>query len=104
MITKIGDQFIQSTHFQTDGSKTIRLQNETITTWRDGSVICYTNGKRHRIDGPAVIYANGDRVWYREGVRHRDDGPAVECADGRKFWFINGNELSFEEHRAEKSN
>jgi hypothetical protein len=25
----------------------------------------YINGKRHREDGPAMIYANGTRHWYK---------------------------------------
>ena len=50
----------------------------------------YQNGKYHRLDGPAIEYANGYKVWYQNGKRHRLDGPAVECADGYKEWFQNG--------------
>jgi hypothetical protein len=46
-----------------------------------------SNGKFHRDDGPAVIYADGDKAWYQHGKFHRDDGPAVEYADGDKFWY-----------------
>ena len=46
--------------------------------------------KLHREDGPAIEYANGDKVWYVNGELHREDGPAQEYANGSKFWFLNG--------------
>jgi hypothetical protein len=50
----------------------------------------YTNGKRHREDGPAYEDANGIKEWYINGKRHREDGPAYEDANGIKEWHING--------------
>ena len=50
----------------------------------------YQNDKRHRVDGPAVESASGEKNWYSNGKRHRTDGPAVEYADGTKFWYSNG--------------
>jgi hypothetical protein len=47
------------------------------------------NGLHHRIDGPAVIYDNGDESWYVHGVRHRSDGPALTW-HGNTGWFIEG--------------
>ena len=44
----------------------------------------------HREDGPAVEYANGDKVWYKNGLRHRKDGPAVEYNNKDKEWYLNG--------------
>ena len=44
----------------------------------------------HRIGGPAIEYADGDKLWYVDGNNHRADGPAVENADGYKAWCING--------------
>ena len=55
--------------------------------WRD------SYGRLHRLDGPAVIYANGTRMWYIDGDLHRSDGPAVEWADGDREWYVHG-ELS----------
>ena len=49
---------------------------------------------RHRENGPAIEYSNGDRVWYQNGLLHRIDGPAVEWARGNKDWFINGKILT----------
>ena len=48
------------------------------------------NGCCHRLDGPAVIYENGDQEWYQNDRRHRTDGPAVIRADGSRFWYQNG--------------
>ena len=52
------------------------------TTWR-------LNGQRHRVDGPAVEFANGSKEWWLNGVSHRADGPAVELVSGYKAWFQN---------------
>lgn len=48
----------------------------------------HKDGKRHREDGPAAEYADGDRYWYQHGKFHRDDGPAIEYANGNKGFFI----------------
>ena len=48
------------------------------------------NGKLHRVDGPAVEWANGDKLWYLNDKLHREDGPAIERADGYKAWYLNG--------------
>jgi len=49
-----------------------------------------SNGKTHRLDGPAVIYPNGDKEWWVNDKQHRVDGPAIEYVDGHKEWYING--------------
>jgi len=46
--------------------------------------------EHHREDGPALEYANGDKVWFLNGECHREDGPACEGANGTKKWFLNG--------------
>ena len=50
----------------------------------------YKDGKRHRTDGPAVLYTNGTQFWYKEGERHRTDGPAAVRTNGSEAWYING--------------
>ena len=52
----------------------------------------YKEGKFHREDGPAVIYANGIHIWYKENKVHRDAGPAIIWPDGAQRWFKNGEE------------
>jgi hypothetical protein len=54
---------------------------------------------RHREDGPAAEWSNGDKAWYLNGVRHREDGPAVEYADGDKAWYLNGVKYTEEEFK-----
>ncbi len=56
------------------------------------------NGKRHREDGPAEEYTNGDRWWWVDGKRHREDGPAVEKADGTKEFYLNSIRYNNEEY------
>ena len=56
-----------------------------------------SNGKFHRDDGPAVIYADGDKAWYQHGVRHRADDPAIIGADGTEYWYLNHTQLTFDE-------
>ena len=52
--------------------------------------------KLHRLDGPAIEYANGNKEWFQNGKRHRLDGPAIEFCpgayfvDGHKEWYQNG--------------
>ena len=43
------------------------------------------------------VYEDGDRCWYQNGKLHRLDGPAIEWADGTRQWWINGKQLSEEE-------
>jgi hypothetical protein len=71
------------------------MDNPTID--KDGNKWWYdSNGKFHRDDDPAVVRANGTKVWYQHGNIHRDNGPAVECASGDKWW-LNSQYMSFDE-------
>ena len=46
------------------------------------------NGFPHRINGPAVVYSDGEMRWFRHGLRHRDDGPAQVWAEhGIEMWY-----------------
>jgi hypothetical protein len=44
----------------------------------------------HRLDGPAIEWANGGCEYFINGVRHRVDGPALITSDGSYSYFING--------------
>ena len=48
------------------------------------------DGQYHRVDGPAIEWADGTKVWYLNGQLHRNDGPAVEWENGSKVWYLNG--------------
>ena len=86
---------------------TVTVDDTGTTTWHnelgqrhrtDGPAVEFANGDRewyvngdlHRLDGPAVEYADGDQVWYVNGLYHRTDGPAIEHACGNRFWYQNG--------------
>ena len=56
----------------------------------DGDRWWYVNGKLHRVDGPAAEWANGTKSWWVNDQYHREDGPAVEWANGTKLWYVNG--------------
>lgn len=58
--------------------------------YADGTKHWYLNGKLHREDGPAVEFTNGDKWWYKNGKFHRVDGPAVISANGDKHWYVCG--------------
>lgn len=82
-----------------DEDKNIRWYNNKDEIHRlDGPAIEYANGdkewwvkgKLHRLDGPAVEWAGGTKEWWVDGKRHRLDGPAVECANGTKVWYVEG--------------
>ena len=45
--------------------------------------------KLHRVDGPCIMFRNGNRYWFQNGKQHRDDGPAVEFGDGVREWRSN---------------
>ena len=50
-----------------------------------------TKGNLHRLDGPAIIYCDGDMDWYAYGELHRDDGPArIWPSAGLEEWYKNG--------------
>jgi hypothetical protein len=48
------------------------------------------DGKLHREDGPAAIYADGSKAWAIHGLYHRVDGPAIQYSTGQTEWRING--------------
>jgi hypothetical protein len=65
--------------------------NNTICKISDSDTKCWVLVDRnilHRLDGPAVIYTNGDKEWFFMGMRHRIGGPAIEYIDGYKEWWI----------------
>ena len=45
--------------------------------------------------------ANGTKRWRLNDKLHRVDGPAIEYADGNKYWYLNDKEyteMEFWEH------
>ena len=66
------------------------METYKVTVDEYGTICWYQNDKRHRLDGPAIEYADGHKTWYQNDKRHRLDGPAVESSDGSNFWHKNG--------------
>ena len=62
--------------------------------WADGTQVWCADGKYHRAAGPSIIWADGTQVWCANGPLHRIDGPAVIRADDTQEWWINGKNIS----------
>jgi hypothetical protein len=50
-------------------------------------------GQLHRLDGPAIEWNDGEKLWYKNGKMHRIDGPAIENSSGSKEWWKNGKKF-----------
>jgi len=74
-----------------DNSKMLHRVDGPAIEYADGRKDWFIDGKRHREDGPACEWVNGDTSWYFDGKLHRVNGPTVEWADGSKYWWIDGN-------------
>ena len=59
---------------------------------------------RHREDGPAIEWTNGDKEWYINNKQHREDGPAIEWTNGNTYWYLNSVEYSEEEFNKKMKN
>lgn len=68
--------------------------------WANGDKAWYQDDKLHRLDGPAYEGTNGYKSWWQNDKRHRLDGPACEWASGDKYWYIEGVEYTEYEFKA----
>ena len=66
--------------------------------WANGSKEWRQNGKLHRDVGPAVVFRDGTYAWYQNGLTHRTDGPAVKLANGTYAWYLHGVEYTKSEY------
>jgi len=74
------------------------MQTYKVTVDKDKTIRWYNDkGLLHRLGGPAIEYADGDKSWYVDGIRHRLDGPAIEWANGYKAWYVDGKKMTEEE-------
>lgn len=80
------------------------LYNGGEITDYEGECVCISNKhikewwckrKRHRVDKPAIEYADGTKIWWFHGELHRDNGPAIEWAGGENEWCNNGRYLEY---------
>lgn len=42
----------------------------------------------HRLDGPAIEYADSEKQWNRYGKEYRAEGPKFEIRNGNRFWYF----------------
>ena len=88
---------VPTLHAQWNGTKKWSLGNGKLhrldgpaVLYADGTEEWWVNGKHHRVDGPAVKKRNGFQAWYFHGVAHRDGGPAIITATGTQEWWVDG--------------
>jgi hypothetical protein len=77
-----------------DSSKILHRVDGPAIEWADGEKWWYFNGKLHREDGPAIEHEDGSTSWWVDDKRHRLDGPAIEGNNGYNEWWIDGNYIS----------
>ena len=83
-----GGRFTAKAHAEPEGGLTSE-QVSTPKTFPDGWVEWRTpEGKRHRIDGPAITTTDGHEEWWENGELHRVGGPAVISPSGYEAWII----------------
>ena len=88
-------------YYYTDRKMKIRHREDgPAIEYANGDKSWYINGKLHRENGPANEYSDGSKSWYVNGERHREDGPAIEYKNGSKAWCIDGKRLTEEEFNA----
>ncbi len=67
--------------------------------WRDAK------GQLHRDnDLPAVKWQDGIRCWYQHGKLHREAGAAYVEPNGHTEFYIDGEQVSFAQHREWRQN
>ena len=50
-------------------------------------------GRCHRLDGPAEVWADSSQFWWRHGRYHFAHGPADLCYGGMLLWYEGGQFL-----------
>jgi hypothetical protein len=89
----------------TDNGTIVKYPNGLeIRTSITGTTQYLFNGLLHRVDGPAITFSDGTKVWYRHGRYHREDGPAVEDASLGLRWYLDDAQISQEEHAQRTQN
>jgi hypothetical protein len=75
-----------------DGSQVNNLPYNYTGSWKvaSGNKFWYQCGKLHRLDGPAIEWADGTKAWYQNNDLHRLDGPAYEGDSDSNGWYQYG--------------
>lgn len=59
----------------------------------DGVWVYHGSNLKGLIKNKVSVSSYGVKSWWLNGKRHREDGPAVIYPDGYRTWFLNGEEL-----------
>jgi hypothetical protein len=49
-----------------------KMETYKVTVDNEGTICWYQNGLRHRLDGPAIEWADGDKSWYIEDEKYTE--------------------------------
>lgn len=64
-----------------------------------GIVFKYVNKfDLNRKNGPCIVTTGGYVAWYLDNKRHRIDGPAMIWSDGSEEYFLNDKQYTKEEY------
>jgi hypothetical protein len=85
-----------TTTWNSQQGKRHRLEGPAVE-YPDGGGEYWVDGKRHRLEGPAVEYSNGGKEYWVDGELHRLGGPAVEYSNGHKEYWVDGEQFPEEE-------
>lgn len=96
-LASIGHLYINAsnTTYDEDGNEH-SFDDQPSSVTNSNTKFWYYHGKKHREDGPAVLWADGDCDYYQNGHLHRVGGPARCRTSGTDpsthyyFWFQNG--------------
>lgn len=62
----------------------------------DNSIVWFLNDRIHRNkDLPAVEFFNGSKFWHQHSLKHRIYGPARMFAGGEKDYWITGQLVTY---------
>jgi hypothetical protein len=76
-----------------------REDDKPARIWKFGKVFCwwYKDGQLHRDDNkPAVLLPNEIMQWYKEGKLHRVNGPALMYPNGNSDYYFKGQNITVE--------
>ena len=74
-------------HHNPEGPAVVAFEGRQMEYW--------LKGLRHRIDGPAIEYLDGDYEYWENGQRHHLNGPAKRI-DGVIEYWIDGRQYANE--------
>lgn len=75
------------------------MNKNCVITYPSGDELYYVYGELHRVNGPAVKYANNTKKWYFYGKLHRIDGAAIIYSFNYSIFYLSDINLSKSEYK-----